>query len=70
MTSLSVINDITKPLDTSNWIPSYKNSAPTKEQKEAVKTIEKMESNLARSTTADMDMELDEAIKNLCHGQR
>jgi hypothetical protein len=63
MASLSVINDVTKPIDTSNWIPSHKKSAPTKVQNEAVKSIAKMESNLARSATMDMDAELEETIQ-------
>jgi hypothetical protein len=63
MASLSVINDITKPLNTSNWIPSYTNSGLTKEQKKVVTNIAKMESNLARSATVDMDTDLEETIQ-------
>jgi hypothetical protein len=49
MASLSFVNDITKPLDTNNWFPRDKNDkAITKDQMEAMKTIEKMEHNLNR----------------------
>jgi hypothetical protein len=65
MASLSIVSDVTKPLDTSYWLPHNKtNKVMTKEQREVTKIIEKAESNLARSAPADTDtvMEIENAI--------
>jgi hypothetical protein len=64
MASLSFITDVTKPLDTSNRINRDRNNnALTKEQLEAMKATEKLNSNLVRSVPADSTMELDDAIQ-------
>jgi hypothetical protein len=42
MASLSLVNDITKPIDTNNWFPLDKNKRTlTKDQMEVMKTIKK-----------------------------
>jgi hypothetical protein len=60
MASVSVVNDITRPIDTSNWTAFDKRKdRMTKEQKEAVKEIGK----IVGSTTAPEDMDVDSAIQ-------
>jgi hypothetical protein len=60
MASVHVVNDITKPIDTSNWTAFDKQKdRMTKEQKEAVKEIGK----IAALTTAPDDMDVNSAIQ-------
>jgi hypothetical protein len=48
MASLTVVNDITKPFETSNLFPKYDNNkAMTKAKREVLKTIGKMAYNQA-----------------------
>jgi hypothetical protein len=64
MASLSLVNDITKPINTNNWFPFDKDKrTPTKEQMEVLKTIEKKENNTNRSNPVDTAMEIDNVIQ-------
>jgi hypothetical protein len=60
MASVPIINDITKPIDTSNWINFDKRKdLMTKEQKEAVKNMGKA----VTWKTAPEDIDVDTAIQ-------
>jgi hypothetical protein len=60
MATLTTINDITKPLDTSKWFPANRNKAAMKKDKLAV--VEALRNNLDK-TPSPADMDIDQTIQ-------
>jgi hypothetical protein len=63
MATVLVVNDVTKPLDTSNWVNfDKKKDAMTKAQREAMKNVENSTKNLTSPTDMDVDAAIQESI--------
>jgi hypothetical protein len=63
MATIPVVNDVTKPLDTSNWTNFDKQKdAMTKEQCEALKKFEKSTENSTSPTDMDVDAAIQESM--------
>jgi hypothetical protein len=63
MASLSVISDTTKPIDTRKWPPTRKQTPLTKEQRNALETIQDFGVSQATKVPAEMDIDLDTALQ-------
>jgi hypothetical protein len=63
MATVSIVNDATKPLDTSNWTNfDKKKDAMTKEQHEALKNFEKSTEKSPSPTDMDVDTAIQESM--------